>query len=85
MECTKKKQGWIWIVVAVVSALVAAATVIVLLRKHLKKEEFEDVECITYDFEPEELAFDDEFLPEDADTVIDEIVEAVEEEAQEEE
>lgn len=85
MECTEKKQGWIWIVVAVVSALVAAATVIVLLKKFLKKDELEDVECISYDFEPEELAFDDEFVPEDSDAIIDEIVDEIKEEAKEEE
>ena len=63
------KQTLLWIGVAIVSALVAAATVAVVLRRYFKKEELcGDAECISYDFEPEELEFDDEF---GADNVID--------------
>ena len=66
---TVNKQTLLWIGVAIVSALVAAATVAVVLRRYFKKEELcGDTECISYDFEPEELEFDDEF---GADNVID--------------
>ncbi len=70
------KQTLLWIGVAIVSALVAVATVLVVLRRYFKKEELcGDVECISYEFEPEELAFDDEF---GADNVID-VTEVIEE------
>ena len=70
------KQTLLWIGVAVVSALVAVATVVVILRRYFKKEELcGDVECISYEFEPEELEFDDEF---GADNVID-VTEVIEE------
>lgn len=73
------KQTLHWIGVAVVSALVAAVTVALVLRRYFKKEELcGDAECISYDFAPEELAFDDEF---GADNVIDvtEVLDQVEE------
>ena len=58
----ENKQTLLWIGVAVVSALVAVATVAVILNRHFKKKQLRDnVECISYDFSPEEVAFDDEF------------------------
>ena len=70
------KNTLLWIGVAVMSAFVAIGTVVVVLRHIFKKEEFcEDVECISYDFEPEELEFDDEF---GAENIVD-AAEAIEE------
>ncbi len=59
---TVNKQTLLWVGVAVVSALVAIVTVAVILRRYFgKKEQDKTVECISYDFSPEEVAFDDEF------------------------
>ena len=58
----ENKQTLLWIGVAIVSALVAIVTVAAVLRRYFKKEELcGDAECISYEFEPEDLAFDDEF------------------------